>query len=123
MRECATCRADVAAMRSVRDDLTSWDTPEPAFGFRLVPDGKPSWRSWWTPAFGMAAAAMLLLAAASAIANFEVRYDGNGLTVKTGWNRPAQATANAVALPVSAQPARFLRRAWTRPRSPHSSIA
>ena len=61
LRECATCRADVAAMRSVRDDLLTWDTPEPTLGFRLVQDRKPSWRAWWTPALGLAAAAVLVL--------------------------------------------------------------
>ncbi len=99
LRECATCRADVAAMRSVRDDLLTWDTPEPTLGFRLVQDRKPSWRAWWTPALGLAAAAVLVLALASAIAQVEVGYGPNGLTVRTGWGRAAVQTAAAARTP------------------------
>ena len=73
LRECAACRArGDRALRTVRDDLAAWDAPQPTTGFRLVSDRKPSWRAWWTPAFGLAAAAVLLLAAASAIAHVEV---------------------------------------------------
>src|SRR5690606_14868580 len=38
----------------------------------------------WAPAFGLAAAAALVLAAAAAIANLEVRYDADGFVVRTG---------------------------------------
>ncbi|HEY7055798.1 MAG TPA: zf-HC2 domain-containing protein, partial [Vicinamibacterales bacterium] len=41
LRECAACRAEVAEMRRVRDDLAAWDAPQPAIGFRLVQDRKP----------------------------------------------------------------------------------
>jgi hypothetical protein len=97
LRECAACRAEVAEMRRVRDDLAAWDAPQPAIGFRLVQDRKPSWRAWWTPALGLAAAAVLLLAVASAIAQVEVSYGSNGLTVRTGWGR-AQPVVHEVEL-------------------------
>jgi hypothetical protein len=95
LRECAACRAEVAEMRRVRDDLAAWDAPQPAIGFRLVQDRKPSWRTWWTPALGLAAAAVLLLAVASAIAQVEVSYGANGLTVRTGWGRPQVVVRDA----------------------------
>jgi hypothetical protein len=95
LRECAACRAEVAEMRRVRDDLAAWDAPQPATGFRLVQDRKPSWRAWWTPALGLAAAAVLLLAVASAIAQVEVTYGANGLTVRTGWGRPQSVVPGA----------------------------
>jgi hypothetical protein len=105
LRECAACRAEAIALRTVRDDLTAWDAPQPTTGFRLVSDRKPSWRAWWTPAFGLAAAAVLLLAAASAIANVEVSYGANGLAVRTGWNRPQEVVREVKVDPKPAQPA------------------
>jgi hypothetical protein len=105
LRECAACRAEVAEMRRVRDDLAAWDAPQPAIGFRLVQDRKPSWRAWWTPAFGLAAAAVLLLAVASAITQVEVTYGSNGLTVRTGWGRVPQVIHEVrVERPEPAQP-------------------
>lgn len=104
LRECAACRAEATALRSVRDDLASWEAPQPATGFKLVPERKPSWRAWWTPAAGLAAAAVLVLAAASAIANVEVSYGSNGFAVRTGWNRATPSVAVTPA-PMQAQPA------------------
>ena len=89
---CASARRAArkrSRMRSVRDDLAAWDAA--AADDRASAscrDRKPSWRAWWTPAFGLAAAAVLVLAAASAIANVEVHYGPNGLAVRTGWTRP-----------------------------------
>jgi hypothetical protein len=87
LETCAKCREEVAGMRSVRADLTSWAPPQPEFGFHIVRDRKPTWRERWIPAFGLAAAAVLLLAVASAIANFDVSYGSGGLRMRTGWGR------------------------------------
>jgi hypothetical protein len=38
----------------------------------------------WMPAFGLAAAAMLVLGVSAAIANLEIRYDAQGLVIRTG---------------------------------------
>src|SRR5688572_23535204 len=90
---CADCRDEVAALRSTRGSLSSWAPPEPDLGFEIVrhtvePRGKVvRFRSRWVPAFGLAAAAVLVLAAAGAIANLEVQYDNEGLVVRTGWSR------------------------------------
>ena len=106
LRGCAVCRAELHGLRDVRADLGAWAPPEPDFGFRVVRGGrdaaerdavqKPparseSWRTWWTPAAGFAAAAVLVLAAASAIARVEVRSGPDGLTVRTGWSSLAPA--------------------------------
>jgi hypothetical protein len=51
---------------------------------------------WWrAPArgVGLAAAAVLTLAAGAAVANLEVRYDDHGVTVRTGWRAPAAPEA------------------------------
>jgi hypothetical protein len=102
LRTCAECRDEVDALRGVRADLISWSPPQPDFGFRVVREPKvvemkprgAAWRAWWTPAAGLAAAAVLVLAAASAIARVEVRGGPDGFTVRTGWGTaPAADTA------------------------------
>jgi anti-sigma factor RsiW len=94
LRECAACRAEIAAIRTVRQDLATWDPPQPNLDVRVTQGRRPSWRAWWTPAFGLAAAAVLVLAAAAAVANVEVSYGQNGFAVRTGWNGAAAPVAN-----------------------------
>lgn len=105
LRDCAECRAELNALRGVRADLISWSPPQPDFGFRVVREPKipnvvemtprgtapASWRAWWTPAAGLAAAAVLVLAAAAGLARIEVRTGPEGFTVRTGASTPAPA--------------------------------
>lgn len=94
LKSCTECRGELTAFRDVRDDLVAWSPPE----CRDLPS---SWAAppvaaispmdrmrRWMPAMGLAAAAMLLLALSASIANLEIRYDAQGLVVRTG--RPAQ---------------------------------
>lgn len=115
-RTCAECRAELSGLRQTREHLTLWAPPEPDFGFRIVrgaaapPHASPvaSLRTW-----GLAAAAVLVLAASAAIANLEVRYDANGLAVRTGWARtavPAPETASNASTP--AVPAAATSERW-----------
>ena len=109
MRDCADCRDDLKALGAVRMDLAAWAPPQPDLGFRVVRGASDtghvlrmpvaSWRAWWTPAAGFAAAAVLVLAAASAIARVEVHRGPDGVTVRTGWtaNAPAQASGSYAA--------------------------
>ena len=104
LRGCPECRDELAGLRGVRADLTTWAPPEPDLGFRMVHERAAtpsrSWRAWFTPAFGLAAAATLVLAAAAAVANLQVQYGRDGFTIRTGWARAAAAAA--VAQPVAA---------------------
>jgi len=93
LKTCAACREEAAGMRSVRTDLASWTPPQPEFGFHIVRERKPTWREWWTPAFGLAAAAVLVLAIASAIANVDVTYEKLGLHLRTGWGSTQASVA------------------------------
>jgi len=90
---CDECREELAGLRSVRVDLASWAPPQPEFGFHIVRERKPTWQSRWVPAFGLAAAAVLLLAVASAIANVDVSF--GSLHVRTG-GAPVPVAATAV---------------------------
>ena len=99
LRACAACRDELNALRGVRADLISWAPPQPDFGFRVVREPKVvpmpvrSWRAWYTPAAGLAAAAVLVLAAASAIARVEIPRGPDGVTVRTGWSSASAPAA------------------------------
>jgi anti-sigma factor RsiW len=104
MAVCTDCRQEVAGLRSTRLDLESWAPPDPGFGFHIARNSAPpiaSARARLSPMWGLAAAAVLVLAAASAIANVEVRYGAEGLVLRTGWNQdhaggPASTTAASI---------------------------
>ena len=90
LKGCESCRAEVAALQGVRDDLLAWAPPEcrelPS-SWTDAPIAQPAAMDRlraWMPAFGLAAAAMLVIAVSAAIANVEIRYDANGLVVRTG---------------------------------------
>lgn len=105
LRACAACRDELAGMRAVRADLLAWTPPEPEFAFRLVAEPRralltpavPSWRAWFTPAVGLAAAAVLVLAAAAGLARIEVRKDADGWTLRTGSASDASLDARRMA--------------------------
>ena len=115
---CADCRAEVAGLRSVREDLLAWN----------VPDHESVWRPfapapvtpWWrqVPAWAMAAAASVLVvsgAAGGAIAhallpesspNVTAQADGAQTSVKAGGITPVELAATEAR--VEAQMARML---------------
>lgn len=95
---CGECAAEVDGLRATRGQLAEWSAPEVDLGFRLVRGPAPSERAagWRVPAWAaLPAAAALVLAAGAAIANLEVRYGGDGLTIRSGWQRTLPATAPA----------------------------
>lgn len=100
LASCADCRADVDGLRGTRTHLTSWTPPEPDLGFQIVRSAKPvaSPARWWraSPAWGLAAAALLTVAVSAAVANVEVRFGSDGMVVRTGWNRDAAAPSPTV---------------------------
>lgn len=101
---CAECRDEVAGLRATRAHLASWAPPTPEVGFQIIRTGvapAPSRRFRMAPAWGLAAAAALVLAVASAIANLEVQIGREGLVVRTGW----AAHAAPVATSTQANPA------------------
>jgi hypothetical protein len=101
---CGRCRRDIEALDGVRTQLARWSPPEPDFA--SIHNPRSAIRhdrstSWWraAPAWAQVAAALLFLGVSAAIANLDVRYDRNGLTMRTGWskgaNPPAASVANA----------------------------
>lgn len=103
---CAACRDEVSGLRAVRDDLLAWAPPEcrdlPSSWAEAPRVARPADRlRAWAPAFALAAAATLVLAAAASLANLEVRYDAQGLVVRTGRAEAAPAAERERALQAS----------------------
>jgi hypothetical protein len=105
---CDRCRAELAAFEGVRVSIAQWSPPSfrlethswapPSGGpIRLKPDPtgfswrRPQWRD--IPAWAQVAAAVLCLGVGAAIANLDVRYNANGLQVRTGWSTAVEAPA------------------------------
>lgn len=93
---CAACAAEISALGDVRSELGAWAAPNVPLDFTIVKKSElPSTvlrpAAWWqtVPAWAQAAAAILVLAAGASIANLQIRSDQNGLSVTTGWMRPA----------------------------------
>jgi hypothetical protein len=96
---CARCREDVAALGDVRAQLAHWSPPEP---FNLAISNQQSAisnQAWWRqiPVWAQVAAALLFLGVSAGIANLDVRYDQNGLSVRTGWSGRAGRSEGTVA--------------------------
>jgi hypothetical protein len=99
LRVCAACAAEVAGLSGVRRELAGWAPPEAALGFTMVQAAQPAASAavarpsrWWhgsVPAWAQAAAAVLVVAAGLSIANLQIRYGADGLTISTGWMAPA----------------------------------
>ena len=103
LQACGRCADEVAALRAVREDLTGWAPPETVLDFRIVRGPAPSRSRWgWMstmPAWAQLAAASLVIGVAAGISGLDVQYGMDGLTVRTGWTRPAEASpAGAVSL-------------------------
>jgi hypothetical protein len=98
---CGRCRDELDALRGVRAQLGLWAPPEPSFALFSHPPSAirnpPS--SWWRqiPAWAQVAAALLFLGVSAGVANLDVRYDANGLSVRTGWSKRPPAPAATVA--------------------------
>ena len=91
---CVECRDEVAELRATRGQIAEWTPPEPDFGFRIVrgaaaPPAAPAPAFRISPAWGLAAAALLVVAVGAAVANLDVRVGSDGLVIRTGWNHSA----------------------------------
>jgi len=96
LTSCARCRHEVDALRGVRRHLARWSPPEVNFVVASHESPVTSHRAWWheIPAWAQVAAALLVLGASAGVANLDVRYDSNGLSMRTGW-APPPLTAQA----------------------------
>jgi hypothetical protein len=102
LARCPLCRGELDALGAVRAQLSRWAPPEPVLSPRDRSRGS-RWTAWrGLPAWAQVAAAMLLVGVSLGAANLDVRYDRNGLSVRTGWLRPAPATISTSIGPAAA---------------------
>ncbi len=94
---CTVCRDEVAGLRAVRTQLARWEPP--ALTSLQSPVPVTSRPPWWqaVPAWAQVAAALLVMGVSAGIANLDVRYDQNGLSITTGWNKNTPASPKLVA--------------------------
>src|SRR5579862_6297621 len=98
--DCVVCRAELAGLRSVRADLSEW-TPPGLETLAVTSPWAPA-EPWWSqlPVWAQAAAALLCVGVGLGAANLEVRYDQQGVSVRTGWRRVPAAVTAPTAAPV-----------------------
>ena len=122
LSSCAECRDEIAGLRGTRTYLESWAPPEPELDFQMVrgPQRFGARRWGFSPAWGMAAAALLVGAVSAAIANVEVSAGTGGVTIKTGWSREATQMAGATTGTV---PVADLKRVEARVRELEAKLA
>ena len=102
---CASCAAELDALRRVRVSLSAWQPPDADLGFRIVREPiAQQRRSWQVPARAPAAmAAALLVAAGAALSKVQLEYGSGTLIVRSAWSEPARGgSAAAPAVPASA---------------------
>ena len=104
LASCAACADEVGGLGGVRHALAEWVPPAEAGSFRIVRDESAAPAAvlrparWWSrplPSWAKAAAAVLLFAGGAGLANLDVRYGADGLTIRTGWQHPAPQAAVA----------------------------
>jgi hypothetical protein len=112
---CADCREELAELGATREQIARWSPPDADLGFRIVRDAdapRPSRFRFFslTPAWGLAAAAIIVLALGAAVANLDVRYGSDGLVMRTGWNHSAESQAGVTPVDWKAQTEQLDRR-------------
>jgi hypothetical protein len=106
---CAVCSRELDELGVVRLRLGGWTPPEPVRAFsRATAPPERARAGVWTvlgesPAWVQVAAALLFVGVAAGVAHLDVRYDRNGLSVRTGWfasaGRPVAVSSEPVAAP------------------------
>jgi hypothetical protein len=94
---CARCRDELDELRGVRERLTTWAPPQlPASAGHAV-SAVGARRGWWRdiPAWAQVAAALLVLGISAAVANLNVHYGSDGITIRTGWSDVARGFSRA----------------------------
>jgi hypothetical protein len=105
---CAVCRRELDELGAVRLRLGGWAPPEPvrALGRATAPPGRARTGVWTVlgeiPAWVQVAAAVLLVGVAAGLAHLDVRYDRDGLSVRTGWFASAGRPAAVSPVPAAA---------------------
>jgi anti-sigma factor RsiW len=113
---CAACAAGYAGLQDVRVTLAGWQPPDVDLGFTItrspgalaapMPAPVHTRRFLALPAWAQAAAAVIVLSAGAAIANLEIRYGSDGVTIRTGWRQAADTARSPAASAPAVVPVR-----------------
>ena len=125
LRRCGQCADEIRELKDVRDTLEAWVPPEAELGFRVVSDVSSALApvSFWgrfqrRPAWGLAAAAVLVLAVAAAITKPELEIGRGEMVLRLGWSdtasdaatRPgAEPASRSDQVPLAAEPRQRLQ--------------
>ena len=87
LRSCERCAGELRSLTDVRGTITAWEPPDADLGFRVVAEaGRPApARPRWRPAWALAAAAVLAVAAAL-IVRPEIEVRSGGSVLRIGWS-------------------------------------
>ena len=86
LRSCDRCAGELRSLTDVRGTIAAWEPPDADLGFRVVAEARrpvPA-RPRWRPAWALAAAAVLAVAALVVRPEIEVRSGGSVLRI--GWS-------------------------------------
>ncbi len=88
LRSCERCAGEFRSLTDVRGTIAAWEPPDADLGFRVVADaGGPSpARARWRPAWALAAAAVLAVAAVALIVRPEIEVTSGGSVLRIGWS-------------------------------------
>ena len=130
LTRCTLCQEEIDALGDLRSGLAAWSPPDtgavvirqaaierlvparvPAAGpispgsERATPAAapRPAWKN--IPAWAQFAAAMLFMGMAAGIANLDITYNSDGVSVRTGWSSPmaAQSASGSPTVRVATQ--------------------
>ena len=87
LRSCERCAGELRSLTDVRGTIAAWEPPDADLGFRVVAEARrpvPA-RPRWRPAWALAAAAVLAVAAALVIRP-EIEVRSGGSVLRIGWS-------------------------------------
>ena len=96
LASCRECRDEAQALRGTRSHLAAWQVPAVP-SLRPMIEVAPASRFRLNSSWGLAAAAALVLAAVSAIANLQIQTVDGGVMIRTGWSQAAVPVASNAA--------------------------
>ena len=94
LRSCARCADEIGSLTAVRRTIETWEPPGADPGLRRVAEvkGPSPARAGWRPAWALAAAAVLAVAAAL-IVRPEIELGADGMVLRIGWRGGAPDAA------------------------------
>jgi hypothetical protein len=100
---CADCRHEIAALRSVREDLLAWDVPPTESVWRAFAPAPAPAPVWWkqVPAWGLAAAASVMLMAGMGGGALASGFSGAASGAPVAGNLVATPTGGAAVTPTA----------------------